>query len=184
MGRDHTIFAKEKGYVCFYKDRWRGVGYGGAGRVGARDGTGVQWRKYIGIVFDKGTSLPRPVGAKRMRRLGMEVREREDGPEGASAEEAGVVEDAGALVRGQNMREREVVPQLRPELKMSQGYQFRESNWSIGRAAERANVKVRKFKPGDRFLAWRKRTARKARVVEAKSMKSRKARQAKGSKNK
>lgn len=183
MGRDHTIFAKEKGYVCFYKDRWRGIGYGGAGRLGGRDGSGVQWRKYIGIVFEKGESLPRPAGAKRMRRLGLEMREREDAGAVASTEAAGV-EDAGALVRGQSVREREAVPQLRPKLKMSPGYQFRESNWSIGRAAERANVKVREFKRGDRFLAWRKRTARKARVLETKSMKSRKARQAKGSKKK
>lgn len=55
-------------------------------------------------------------------------------------------------------------------LKMRPNYQFREGNWEIGRAAERSGVEVRKFVKGDRFLAWRKATARKAKIAEKRSM--------------
>lgn len=45
-------------------------------------------------------------------------------------------------------------------LSMGKGYAYREANWEIGRAAERANVQVKKFVPGDRWAAWRKSNAR------------------------
>ena len=54
--------------------------------------------------------------------------------------------------------------QLRP------GYMYREANWEIGRAAERAKVKVRAFKPRDRWTAWRKSTIRKAKNADKKSL--------------
>lgn len=44
--------------------------------------------------------------------------------------------------------------------KAKKGYAFREANWQIGRAAENANVQVKKFVPGDRWAAWRKSKAR------------------------
>jgi len=55
-------------------------------------------------------------------------------------------------------------PVLRP------GHTYVESNWSIGRAAERAGVKVRAYNPNDRFLAWRKANARKARNAERRGL--------------
>lgn len=58
--------------------------------------------------------------------------------------------------------------QLRP------GYMYREANWEIGRAAERAKVKVRLYKPGDRWTAWRKANARKAKNAEKRGLSSRK----------
>lgn len=51
-------------------------------------------------------------------------------------------------------------------LQLKDGYMYRESNWEIGRAAEKANITVRKFKPGDRWTAWKKKTLRKARAAE------------------
>lgn len=54
--------------------------------------------------------------------------------------------------------------QLRP------GYQYREGNWEIGRAAERAKVKVREFKPRDRWAAWRKTVVRKAKNAERRGL--------------
>ena len=45
-----------------------------------------------------------------------------------------------------------------------------ESNYSIGRAAERAGVKVRVYNPKDRFLAWRKSNARKAKNAERRGL--------------
>lgn len=54
--------------------------------------------------------------------------------------------------------------QLRP------GYMYREANWEIGRAAERAKVKVREFKPRDRWTAWRKSSVRKAKNAEKRGL--------------
>lgn len=55
-------------------------------------------------------------------------------------------------------------------LTLKKGYMYRESNWEIGRAAERAQVKVREFKPRDRWAAWRKRAARKEKAVEMRTL--------------
>ncbi|KAL9124892.1 MAG: hypothetical protein Q9217_005829 [Psora testacea] len=181
MGRDHTIYAKEKGYVVFYKDKWRGKGYGGAGR-------GNDYRKYIGLVFERGESLPRPEGRERARRLGLVKRERREfsteapsevpttevNVEGEKRPEVGGIVEAQGTMRQQSKETRAKLPQQK-QMKMSQGYQFRESNWSIGRAAERANVNVRNYRRGDRFLAWRKLNARKARNAEKRSLSSHKA---------
>jgi hypothetical protein len=54
------------------------------------------------------------------------------------------------------------------------GYMYREANWQIGRAAERAKVKVKPFKPRDRWTAWRKTTIRKAKNAEKKGLVRRK----------
>jgi hypothetical protein len=51
---------------------------------------------------------------------------------------------------------------------------YRESNWEIGRAAERAGVKVKEFKPRDRWEAWRKRNVRKAAAAEKRALGGRK----------
>ncbi len=56
------------------------------------------------------------------------------------------------------------------DLRLKQGYMYREANWQIGRAAERAKVKVRVYTPGDRFMAWRKKNARKAKNVEKRAL--------------
>ena len=65
---------------------------------------------------------------------------------------------------------RRKVPAVKRELGMRPGYMYREANWQIGRAAERAGVTVRSYKSRDRFLAWRKRTARKARNAEKRNI--------------
>lgn len=55
-------------------------------------------------------------------------------------------------------------------LTLRPGYMYREANWEIGRAAERAKVKVREFKRGDRWVAWRKRAARKEKAMEMRTL--------------
>lgn len=59
-------------------------------------------------------------------------------------------------------------------LTLRPGYMYREANWEIGRAAEKAKVKVREFKPRDRWTAWRKTVARKAKNAERKGLSRRK----------
>lgn len=175
MGRDHTIYATQSGYVKYYKDPMK-----------------HPKRQYIGVVFERQQSLPQALNAVRRRRLGMlayQMPAVEDRAENellvgglVTGEEAGLKGNAGQPstlreapkeTRGQVLGKNdkgEVVksaPILRP------GYQYRQANWEIGRAAERAAIKVEPFRPGDRFTAWRKSTARKARNAERRGMKKR-----------
>lgn len=53
LGKDHTIFALAPGFVKFFKD------------------PAQPKRQFVGVVFQKGQDLPRPVGEKRVRRLGL-----------------------------------------------------------------------------------------------------------------
>jgi hypothetical protein len=57
-------------------------------------------------------------------------------------------------------------------LTLRPGYQWRPQNWEIGRAAERSAAAraVRPFKPGDRWEAWRRSAARKARNAERRAL--------------
>jgi large subunit ribosomal protein L27 len=57
-------------------------------------------------------------------------------------------------------------------LTMGNRYAYREANWQIGRAAERANVQVKPFVPGDRWAAWRKSQARIQANEEKKRLRS------------
>lgn len=57
-------------------------------------------------------------------------------------------------------------------LRAGKGYAYREANWQIGRAAERADVQVKKFVPGDRWAAWRKSNARIEANAERKRLKN------------
>ena len=48
------------------------------------------------------------------------------------------------------------------QLTLGRGYMYRESNWEIGRAAERAKIKVPEY---NRLKTWKKRQAAKLRNV-------------------
>jgi hypothetical protein len=160
MGRDHTIYASQPGFVKYYADPAR-----------------HPKRRYIGVVFERNQTLPTPPNAARRRRLGLVAVRRTDLVE----EEEGDWED-GSMADGpvfplpktqrgrRNGLDRETVTAR--GLKMSSNYQFREPNWSIGQIPEREGIsqKVRKYDRGDRFLAWRKREARKARNAERKTL--------------
>ena len=148
MGKDHTIFALQKGFVRYYKDPSRNAE-----------------RKYIGVVFERGMHLPRGPGGVRWRRLGMDVRtistvsgEDDQLIDGETVIGDRVVEGEATELRDAPREQREAVPEKKEELKMSAGYQYRQTNYEIGRAAERKGVRVRPHDPKDRFLAWRKRT--------------------------
>lgn len=150
MGRDHTIFAREKGYVTYYKD-------------------GENGRKRIGVVFERSMILPRPPRSARRRRLGLESREmttlatvRQDG-------------EADQATRWENGRR--VFTQA-----SKRNHMYRETNYEIGRAAEKAKVPVPIFKPGDRFKAWRLRNARKAKAKERRTLGRKKERKVGGRK--
>lgn len=190
MGRDHTLFALQSGFVKYY-----------------RNPALNPKRQYIGIVFDKTDTLPAPANAARKRRLGMVSIPRRDLAD-VEAEDAEVVigdigtiatsGDIGTAMPSSQLPVRQAaslspvdiasIPQASKrarkeakrraatgripasELGMRPDYSYRESNYQIGKAAERAGVKVRLFQKGDRFLAWRKRTARIARNAEKRAI--------------
>lgn len=146
MGRDHTIFATAKGYVTFYSDPER-----------------HPRRKYIGVVFERGMKLPTPRNAARRRRLGMVAREMSTSTPTLEASESHTETNDLVVVDGKTPQMMEQPKQIRAQAPAAKGikpgYMFRESNAYIGRAAERAGVRVRKFDHRDRFAAWRRRTA-------------------------
>ena len=175
MGRDHTIYATQPGYVKYYRDPLKHPD-----------------RAYIGVVFERNQVLPQPPHAVRRRRLGMLAYQMPStvtstvgdlvtgeslgmsGNAGMGAGQPSTIREAPVEARGKvvvkDKRTQEVVkvtPTLRP------GYQYRMANWEIGRAAERAKIQVDPFKPGDRFKAWRKTAVRKAKNAERRGMRRR-----------
>jgi large subunit ribosomal protein L27 len=166
MGRDHTIYATESGYVKYYKDPER-----------------HPKRQYIGVVFERDQVLPLPRNAQRRRRLNMVAVKMEaahpslPGAEGAEPVVTDLVLENGVVERE---RKREVVKLLKKKgdrkgeegrnLQLRPGYMYREGNWEIGRAAERAGVRVKAFKPRDRWTAWKKREVRFAKNAEKRSL--------------
>ena len=117
-------------------------------------------RRYIGVCFDKDGKLPTPRNAPTRRKLNMIAVPRVTAGEPEGADSAENDPNKG--------------------LKMRPGYMFREMNWEIGRAPDRAGIVVPKFNRKNRWLAWRKRQARSARAAEVKSIRN----QRKGSKKK
>lgn len=186
MGRDHTIFARERGYVVFYRDPEQlslGVGapgYGGGNGTRTRGKRKVrEKRRYIGVVMERGQTLPRARGVPRQRRLGLEVREmstlaggapQPEQPEQASdavPHHVPVMRDATKEARSQAPQQHKGKLEIRP------GYMFREANWQIGRAERKDGKRVRVYRRGDRFLAWRKKKARLALAAEKRTLRGR-----------
>ncbi|KAF2465175.1 uncharacterized protein BDR25DRAFT_337124 [Lindgomyces ingoldianus] len=153
MGRDHCIYATRSGYVRYYRDPLK-----------------HPMRQYIGVVFEKHETLPYPPNAARRRRLGMLAVRTQSEPE--TLEGQLVVGDFQGGDGMENNTDITALPRDRTSSKlvMSRGYTFRETNWDIGRAAERANVQTKMFIPGDRWTAWRKSKARKEANAEKKRL--------------
>lgn len=158
MGRDHTIYATQSGYVKYYKDPEK-----------------HPKRQYIGVVFERDQVLPLPRNSQRRRRLGMTTQKMEVPPvaEPVEEERADLVAAADgtmSVVVKKVKKTKERKGEEGRDLKLRPGYMYREANWEIGRAAERAKVKVREYKPRDRWTAWRKTTIRKAKNAEKKGL--------------
>ncbi|EMF11612.1 Ribosomal_L27-domain-containing protein [Sphaerulina musiva SO2202] len=174
MGRDHTIHAGQPGYVIYYRDPLK-----------------HPHRKYIGIVFDRSQTLPQAPNTPRRRKLGMLAYQNPktavsspgttggltfaappDTP-GAASSPATIIKDVPnasrdvTVMRGPKGEQQEINYRFIPGR-----YMYKEANWEIGRAAERSKVAmaVKPFVPGDRFAAWRKRNARKARSAERRAL--------------
>ncbi|KAJ5576131.1 hypothetical protein N7535_003057 [Penicillium sp. DV-2018c] len=147
MGRDHTIYATQAGYVRYYLDPQK-----------------HPKRRFIGVVFDKDEQLPHPRNAPSRRKLNMVPVSMVERVEAQSDLVASVGPD-GVRVGDVRATAAESGPQLRP------GYMYREANWEIGRAAERAGITAESYDRRDRWLAWRKRQQRAERAAQLKSLK-------------
>lgn len=152
IGRNHTIFAREPGYVRYYLDPERHPG-----------------RKYIGVCFEKEGKLPTPRNAPSRRKLNRvavpRVTEAEEPTQPDLLVSAG---DNGTVVASVEAQNAELGPQLRP------GYMYRHANWQIGRAAEKAGITAKPYDRKNRWLAWRKRQVKADRAAQMKSLKGKK----------
>lgn len=149
MGRDHTIYALEAGFVKFYKDPERHPD-----------------RQYIGVAFNKEDKLPSPRNAPTKRRLNMVAVPRQVQNE----TEARTV----ALNENDTTMKVKLVASKSASLPLRPGYQYREPNWEIGRAAEKARIRVKEWRRKDRWTAWRKKTEKIKRIAQMREMKKRK----------
>lgn len=169
--------------MVFYRDPEQlSLGVGGGGTGGGGDVVGKkkvrEKRRYIGVVMERGETLPRGRGVPRKRRLGLEAREMStvagsslpssEEERDIKSEEKGVISDqvpaveevGGAVMRDQTKEVRSQVPRERKITDIRPGYMFREANWQIGKVEEKGRKGVRAYEKGDRFLAWRKKTRR------------------------
>lgn len=148
MGRDHTVYATEHGYVKFYKDPQRHPD-----------------RQYIGVAFEKVDKLPYPRNAPTRRRVGLVAVPRQDPPETAAG--SGESETSDNVMKVKLVASKPSTTTPRP------GYMYREANWEIGRAAEKANIHVKEWKRKDRWTAWKKKLQKVKRIAEMKDVKNR-----------
>ncbi|ERF73177.1 hypothetical protein EPUS_03018 [Endocarpon pusillum Z07020] len=173
IGKDHTIYATVAGYVRYYQDPLR-----------------HPKRRFIGVALERdgpGSVLPTPPNAATRRRLGMYVAPISH-PPGADAalwlESHLSVNSKTATSTNQpsgigGMGLSVPPPPVSARPKYAQNW---ESNWSIGRTAERKGITVREFDPKDRWLAWRKRSQKKKRKAKLRSVRA--SRKGKGNKKK
>ncbi|OAL43365.1 hypothetical protein IQ07DRAFT_552609 [Pyrenochaeta sp. DS3sAY3a] len=155
FGRDHCIFATESGYVRYYRDP----------KLHPK-------RQYIGVALEKDHVLPYPLHAARRRRLNMVAVQSEEAVVAEVADQVLVASSSSLPVSTSPSAATSPRDTTRKSLGLTRGkgYAYREANWQIGRAAETANVQVKKFVPGDRWTAWRKRDARKQASAERKRL--------------
>jgi len=146
MGRDHTIYALETGYVRYYLDPER-----------------HPKRRYIGIAFEKGDTLPSPTKAATKRRLGMVAVPRIEKDVALEGERS----------TGVNVKIVASKPDNSSKELLRPGYMYREANWEIGRAAERAGITVKEWNRKDRWVAWRKKLSKVRKIAQMKDLKSR-----------
>ncbi|KAF2646867.1 hypothetical protein P280DRAFT_387493 [Massarina eburnea CBS 473.64] len=158
FGRDHCVFATESGYVRYYRDPLK-----------------HPKRQYIGVALDKDDALPYPRNAARKRRLNMIAVKIDTNSKGFEGQP--VVTDLQVGDGTGSETSIRATPRGNPKdeprgLVIGKGYAYRMANWDIGRAAERANVQVKEFTPGNRWAAWRKSQARIAANVEKKKLRN------------
>lgn len=126
QGRDHTIHAGQPGFVRYYRD------------------PAHPRRKFIGIVFEKDQNLPQPTFAVRRRKLGMlayPMIEPKTSDTDLFTNEIGMDVTKVKLSPAKEKSSIQIASQ--PKARLRPGYQYRQGNWEIGRAADRAESVAR-----------------------------------------
>merc|ERR1711939_23319 len=145
MGRDHTIYALEEGYVRYYRNP----------RLHPT-------RKYIGVALAKegrASVLPTPPNAPTRRRVGMmAVPMRAPASQQAAEDflEAHVTGNSKPTGgKGKGLKPSPATP-TDPPIMRTNGYRI--ANIQLARDAEKNEVVVRPYLRKDRWYAWRQRT--------------------------
>lgn len=161
MGKDHTIYATQYGYVRYYKNPAL-----------------HPKRQYIGVALEKegpGSKLPTPANAPTRRRLGMY-----EAPINGQSDEEFLQNHLSENSKGPRSDAEDMMPT--PTAKpvgagMIKTYANKPltpwpTNYEIGRAGESNAALVRPFDRKDRWLAWRKRSKRVKEGLLAKAAKA------------
>ena len=149
MGKDHTIYATETGYVRYYRDP----------KLHPK-------RSFVGVALERDGKrgvLPTPENAPTRRRLGMYASPIKNG-------------DMTFLETHLSSNSEPAAPKRKPAIPppvMRQGTLMqREANFEIGRAAEKKGIKVRDYDRGDRWIAWKKRAKKVKKAALARAAKA------------
>lgn len=143
MGRDHTIFAREKGYVVYYSSN-----------LIQRKG-----RKYIGIVAERGMKLPREPTQPRRRLLNLVSRRFDKGEtQRAAAAEAAEAATVAELAAGTTTAADRLPGTNGLRMLGRRQYLRRETNWDIGRVTDGMNIKITPFRKTKRRVKKRRKT--------------------------
>jgi len=176
IGKDHTIYATVSGYVRYYQDPLR-----------------HPKRRFIGVALEReglGSVLPTPPNAASRRRLGMFASpiKHHTGANDALWLESHMNMSANSKTATSIGPSSEVggmgltnvpPPAISARPRHAQHW---ESNWSIGRTADRKGIGVRDYDRKDRWLAWRKRNQKIRKTAFMKAAKA--SRKGKGMKKK
>ncbi|OAL38142.1 hypothetical protein AYO20_02594 [Fonsecaea nubica] len=160
IGKDHTLYALEYGYVRYYRDPLK-----------------HPKRRYIGVALEKEgprSQLPTPRNAPSRRRLGMYATPMKPLPQSVKSVdesflEAHLSQSSKGLGEVTFKSSGAATPTPAAPPTFNRQGTYREANASIGWAAERKGVKVREYDRNDRWLAWKKRSLRVKRGMEAKA---------------
>lgn len=172
MGKDHTIYATESGYVTYY-----------------RNPSVHPKRRYIGVALDKEgprSKLPTPPNAPTRRRLGMvaaplkhttteqaflesHLSENSLGTDPIPSPLPPTTSISSAAPASPSSSSSS--PVLAPPSTRKAGTYW-TSNYEVGKAAERKGIVVKDFDRKDRWLAWRKRTKKTQEKLLARAAKA------------
>jgi len=184
QGRDHTIHAATPGYVTYYRD---------PALHPRRKYIGIVFDRAHNLPQPPNAARRRQLGMLAYRLASTTTETLEEGdittPTSASLApdstttptadtDAAPLPSLPGTSQQPSRKTTAVIKSIREgkvvetKLTLRPGYQWRQANYEIGEAGLRSEkaMSVRPFRPGDRWAAWRKKTARVARNAERRAL--------------